>query len=364
MNEHFGDWYREAELEPDADKLEKRWQGIKNFATSRKKRKRAGVLDLVRIFYGLSPNDDSLTQNFRGFFFRTDPLFPMRDNTLELRVLSGAVIAYLIEKHPAELGDMLSLAVICGECQGLRKKLPIFDILQIALDTLVQRSISRRIDYPDTSLPGGTLDDDILGHNLPSQPNEVANYVSTGFNGIVSSINGFYETTSEIINSLNELLQLQQEELNILWWLFSKSSRDLKQPFTKLEPMVGCLVAGKELADLVTIMPGPLQVKVFFNRILSSIEGGLTVKASIQDVINMVPREWKENLLQETRFRSNENLLPIHLAVSKSLETDGEADWIPAFEKASGLVSSDNISLEQLSLQIYRERLFLKSLAS
>ncbi|MCK4472910.1 MAG: hypothetical protein KAW49_14105 [Anaerolineae bacterium] len=368
MHTYFGEWYREAKLEFTGEMLEKRWKAIEKFARQRKDIK-AKALDLIRVFYDLSPIDPSFTETFSEVFVRADPSFPMRNNTFELRVLAGAATIHLIERSQPEFSDMLSLAVACGECEGLRDKLPFRDVLEKALDSLYQRSISLRIptDCPGISMPELNLETTLQEMTNAFTTNNLQalnNPTRSGLEQIASSISGLYETTLKTISWLNQSLQLQQEEMNILWWLFSQSSRDLKVPFSELDPYFACVMAGKELADLVIVMPGPLAVEAFLRRMLSGVENDPSVMVSLQAVVNRVPREWRRDLVPGDEFKGNEDLLPVHFAITKSLETDGEADWVPAFRKTGKLRPDGKISLDRLSFQVYRERLLARSLVS
>ncbi len=368
LHTYLGTWYREADLDPTADKVEKRRDAIEQFASERREIE-ARALDLVRVFYGLSPVDESFVEDFGTLFVESDPSFSMRENSWELQVLAGATIAHLIEQGPPGFGDMLSLAVVCGECQGLRGKVPIYDLLQIALDRLLSRSGSRptSTSYPNIRMHDADWDPRISEMTNAFQLDsilELEEPVTAGFEQLVSSLNSLYEATSKATDWLSEVLQVQQEEVNILWWLFGGFSRDLDRSFAELELRAACLVAGKELADLVMVLPGPLAADAFLSRMLSTVECDPAAEVSIKDAVNGVPRKWRERLLAGDGLRSSECLLPIHLAVLKSLETDGEADWIPAFEKASKLEGEGRISLEKLSLQMYRERVFSRSVAS
>ena len=353
MHTHFGDWYREAGLKATADTLEKRWVAIEEFASQEADRKNR-ALDSVRLFYNLLPSQDSFAETFAQAFAKHDATFPMRKNRGELRVLSGAAVVHLIEDLPPPIGDMLSLAVVCGDCQGLRGKLLVPDVLEFARDHLTHSSLNR---HPLTGYPG-------VGTMPKIAPGASGDPAGEALQQVAGSIVSLHEGVSRAAEWLRVVLELQQEEVNVLWWLFGAASRDLSTPFAELGSAAACLIAGKELADLVTALPGPLAADAMLREMLRNVPDDSVGGASIKDAVNSASRKWRGTLVQQGEFEAARDLGPLHLAVFKSLETEGKADWISAFQTMSGVKARTKMAHHLLSLQMYDERLFMRCFSS
>jgi len=54
----------------------------------------------------------------------------------------------------------------------------------------------------------------------------------------------------------------------MLWWLVSEYSRDRNQSWKKVGLSATSIIAGKELADLTRIIPGPVAAAAFLDRIV------------------------------------------------------------------------------------------------
>lgn len=122
MHKNFGEWYRLVALEPDGERLQKRWAGVNAWVTELRA-DAENVLETVRIFQGL-PSKTS-KDAFLAVFQEQDPAFPRR-NDLELQVLAGASLVACVKSVGAD-GEGLHTAIIVGaalEASSLRATEP------------------------------------------------------------------------------------------------------------------------------------------------------------------------------------------------------------------------------------------------
>ena len=96
MNSMFGEWYRQAEIEPKPGELEERWKAVESLKS---KSDAEYAANLVRLHFSLAGLPEDFTGKFRDVFFHIDSTFRMAKNENEIRVLAGAV---LFEMSPAE----------------------------------------------------------------------------------------------------------------------------------------------------------------------------------------------------------------------------------------------------------------------
>src|SRR5580658_21425 len=95
MHPDFHRWYREVSVEENRERLQRRWTGL---ATIVPRLDRYLVENLLRIaFRSKSLATPEAIQKIRQAFKTADDLFDMEGNDRELEVLSGSVIAVLLE---------------------------------------------------------------------------------------------------------------------------------------------------------------------------------------------------------------------------------------------------------------------------
>jgi hypothetical protein len=328
VHRDFADWYRIADLEPKVEMLEKRWQGIEEFVESLDA---TNTIELVRIFHKRSVRDRQFIADYRNTFKAIDSTFPMRDNDLELRVLAGSSIVCLLEIGPSNFADAAALGMVCSDCRGLLNETLLPEMVALARAYLFSRSehLRARGEVPAITVPDLNLENLLEAFRqtcatdgLPNLPEPVVALIEA----LASAINHHSTSVEKAMSRLSERQRLLQEESDILWWLFGGHSRDLKQPMAALGLPATCLVAAKELADLTTILPGPLPAPAFLGKMIHAATRKLPSSMTIQEAVNASPREWRNQWFRKDDMEHIADLCPILLAILKSLETDGPDD--------------------------------------
>jgi hypothetical protein len=378
MHRLFADWYREASVTINPSQLEQRWAGIEEFA-SQKKNRLTRALQLIRIFYSMPGRSMELTEEYRDCYKKHDPSFPMRDNEFELQVLAGATLIHMIESWPDPTALHVALSLTCCSVQGLRPSPPIPDAIAIAKELIAARSLklrsrgrlsSRSDPRPISSIDFGELQTNLEQGSLP-----------TAAAPLVKLLQEFVSVAGEIVKSLREsalVAQLQQEEIDILWWVFSAWSKDLNEPFLGVGLPVLSLVVGKELGDLITVLPGPLGARAIISHILtdavvaraSKVPSAQNVAEShrapliMKKAIDAAPPEWRRRAY-ELIPEAFQDMLPVHLAFRLSgQETSQARTWAQRFSKMAALRPSLKIEPTELAFQCYQERLLIGVLVS
>lgn len=357
MHKYFPEWYQQAVLEPTEEELEKRWAGVKAVTEDMDPQQ---ALNVVRLFFGRPLKDPNFIEWFMEFFQEIDPTFPMRNNDQLLRVLSGTIIVHLINEHVNEIVDMVTLAMLCASCQGARPDVPISDVLDYARQYIVKRS-NRHISLDNVSVKEitGKEWNQQLEDFLAAWPNHNVEEIKEQVKAPFQKISNLINQKVDVINLLVKQIQFQQEETNILWWLFSEYSHDLEQPIADLDLATACLVVGKELADLIAFPPGPQYAKGFLDKMLRTIDPDLKEPVKLCDAINSSPREWREKWVDNENLEKAADFFPVHVAASKSLETTKKTTWYDAFETANGIKASKSFHAIELAWQAYLEGLLI-----
>jgi len=347
----FGDWYRAAKIAPDGELLKKRWEAVDNFEINQ-----GYAVDLVRLFFGVGQVSEKFLNEFRTAFQKTDAAFPMKHNDVELRVLAGAELVDSIETYTASWGRYISLAIVCCSFRNARKTL-VPDIVELAIRYLSEQSVARFKPVNE----GKPAD---LGKTPQQQITEACEQGNIA--GISAPLVVVMQELVRLRNGQSNMRQriaLQAEETDMLWWLFGEHSRDLGEHFGTLGIAPASLISGKELADLVTELPGPLAASTFLNRMLRVSKGEPDTKVKLKDAVNTIPFDLRSKWFSADRWSETvSDLCPVAQALKLSLTSPKKTAWLPAFAESTRL--SENIEMlpSDLAFHMYLEALLQKSI--
>lgn len=358
--QHFADWYREASVLPPAELLEARWKGVEAVSA-------AVTNDQIIPLLALSverPAADFRAPGFMDEPFRTlDTTFPVKDNLEELRVLAGAILRVVMELD-GPLATPSALGIVASTFENRRPSTIASDHIAFAKRYLAQKSAKVRAVAVPQKLTFLTPTKERFDEILPPNhfaPNQTPNLRDPLFNFLAEVFGSLNTTATSLTRSLWHTSQVQREELDLLWWLQAKVSRDLHLPFSEINTACASVVFPTELAILTKFLPGPTAI---FGMLVSALESTdqITNSLTVATAINRTGREWREKLRAE--FTSDEviRLCPVLLAVAKSLDTDGEADWLPVFRKKCAINIETDIAPSALGMQLYNELLFYRSI--
>ncbi len=152
-----------------------------------------------------------------------------------------------------------------------------------------------------------------------------------------------------------------KEETNILSWLIGETSNDLhKKLDKKIMQREVAFILGKELADLVLIIPGPYSAKGILNKMVGLCKAE-SKTLSLVDMVDLIDTNWKVSLLKKYPDSAYFSNTPIILAIAKSLEVDGDKVWKYTYGKIMGF-DPEMVTQDMLTwgYQIYLECLLVK----
>lgn len=344
MHVQFPDWYRTAGVEPPGELLHSRWKAVEAVAS-------AVNAELFQILLGLaagvSVSDDNRV-TLLTTFQNTDPTIPASGASHELRILAAAVLRQIIEEGDS-FATVSALGLSCAVFS--RPKVPAAEHVSAANEFLAIESSEVR--KPRPALKGRAqftkaAYDKILSETVlqnPAQTNE-ALFKLTG--ALVDALN--------LANvDLKQTVSLQQEELNLLWWRITTHSRALDVPFSSLQLQPASVILPAELADLTVFAPGPAAISGLIESALSQCKNN-GEPLSIKSVINSLPREWRDKRASKLPA-GLASACPVHAAISASMKTNGESEWLPIFEQTYGADSSAEHAGLNFAMQGYQERM-------
>ena len=316
MHKQFAAWLRAAGLEPNDDTSPKHWAVISEYLPAAEE-----IISFARLFYGFSSQGDASLDKFGTALQDIDTNFSMQDHRRLLSVFAGAELIATIERdQDGRLADLAALCLVCGGAQSARTDVPVPDMPKLAARYIESRTGKR------ASTSVGTVEE-------PADPK---------------------------LEQVERELTIVGEEANMLWWLVSEYSRDRNQSWKKVGLSATSIIAGKELADLTRVIPGPVAAAAFLDRIIRLSDSAKSPKPiGIKDAIEKVPREWREGY----GFKAAagvEDLAPISNAIRLSLTVSEGDEWSPVFEKATGIDAKSKLLPNALAYQLFLELLLAR----
>jgi hypothetical protein len=310
MEELYG-WLKDAGIEePNVETLPKHSKVIDDYEPDPKE-----LIAFARVFFGFDSDGDPSLEKFGTALQTADPTFRREKHKQELSIFAGAELVSVIQKHDGgEVPDLAALCLVCGGAQGVRTGITVPKLVTIAARYIESRT-SRR------------------GRSQDGKPDE-----------------------SQQLEEIERELTLVGEESSMLWWLVSECSRDQNEPWKTVKLLASSIIAGKELADLTRVVPGPVAAPAFLDRILRLSNSGKTLKpVSIKEALEKTPRDWRE--LYTVVPVGLAQLCPISSAIKLSLTVSEGEDWSPVFRKGTALEPESKMPPTGLAYQTFLEHM-------
>jgi hypothetical protein len=364
MERNFGEWYRSVDVSPSAEKLKLRADVVDALS---KNLKPEHSVDLVKIFFSLTPKSAEYKDGFVDAFFKPDPTFRLQKNDEEVRVLAGSLIATFLSESPNTLaGARLALLVTCTYAKGLGPAPAIPEVVSRCDRFLVEYSRLIRSTAGLKNLKAAVLppksDLDSLKTALAA-----ANQLGTAadiLNRVLEGALGAFRQDAAVLRSVHSAFSSQQDEIDLLWWLFGEHSNDLDKPWHSVGFPEACLVMGKEAADHVSLLPGPLSVRGILRKSLGAIQKDLGAKLSVSELVTKADKSWRSSWVSGREVGALGDLLPIRSAVQASVSLES-GDWLKGHQRAAkDWRLKEAISCVDLMTQVYQESLVVKFFGS
>jgi hypothetical protein len=355
MHKLFSDWLEDAGLDVKSLPLQEWWLGLEEYCADLHRR---SLLELL----GFATKGDAVEAlvptGLREALKAKDGTFKMRDNTFLVIQLARVAVRILFDNSNTDhdLGQAAALGMIVGsfgqDVTEIHK-----EHIQAAGKYLSGRAQERRVrpqmkrvDAPTAAEFSKTVQN-VSSFELLQAP--------------LISIATTLSNVSANLSAVSSHLTIQDEELNVLWWLFGETSRDFQKPFRSFGRGPAAIIAASELADLLAFPPAPVSSESFLRQTLRSKDDtDPPPTTTLLDALKGIDKDWKQaratavlNSLED--FNS---LCPLHLILMKTCEAKQEDDW-PALIRASCGVRSD-LALDSIlfALQVLQERMFSSAL--
>jgi hypothetical protein len=353
MSPEFARWYRSVDFGEDRERVERRWAGAVQLAAN------AGPADtetLVRLaFHTKQKPSNAAEARIRLVFRDVDELFDAQRNERELQILAGATLHIMMMKGDSA-GGAAALSVSTAASGGGRiPDLPVdlVSAAEVAIETIADRNRKR------PELSGHRLDEapDIDFEKSAVKVREgwnqehVAEAFELAADAARAAVATFARRHAGAAGDVARFISIQDEELQMLWWLIGGRSWDLDCGFSAITADAQPLVLAKELAGLTGLLPEPRSIKGLLSRAGISEQK----RATIPNAVNACPPEWLRPLVEG--LEPSPVTQPIHFAIKRKLETgEGEA-WIANWTAVAGIDPAYALPTLVLGSLFYRERL-------
>lgn len=353
IHPHFADWYSEVDLRSDEANLDARWKGVASVAKSADY---DDVEALVRLSFGARmkpprPAIERIRQEFRD----CDETFETQGNDRELEILAGACLVAIMDDEES-MAAAAALAITTAELAGARQAIVPMDLLTFAENAIdrLAGAVRQRPELTDENLfqpPKIDFDEAVQKINENQHWSYAGEAFKLAAGEVRTTVKVLAESQRQIVNSLSRFLRIQDEELQILWWIIGQRSWEYDCPFDDIPALAKPLVLANELARNTEFLPGPPSIVGLLSRAGLGKHESLT----IPEAINAADPEWLAKIVREED--QSPVSCPIHFGIKRQLETGAGDAWVPGWAATTQIEPDHAVSPIQLGLFFYRERL-------
>jgi len=274
----------------------------------------------------------------------------------EAALLAAVTLAMIMEEQDATAGKAAAL-VTGAFCAGLRTLRQPMDLvgLAVAAQNYLAETARRRPPLEQQKLVNPQLD--IAAHLNALQEGNIAT-VRTAMDALASAsrqvLTAMATRQRAFETAVQGYVKVQDEELDILWWLQGGRCTRFDQAFEEVRSEFRPIVIAVELAALTKVLPGPTALPSLLSR--AGVDD--VVQLSIPAMVQGFPQEWLGRVLPEDKAgKVSATTTPILEAVRRRLEVDGQDTWIPAWATVTGVEATASLPARTLADLLYRELL-------
>jgi hypothetical protein len=344
----FGSWYRTLQIEPNDDRLQRRWAGIEKAA---KACDLPAVLDLARLFNGFAACRDGWLADFKKRFQEEDSAFNSDSASAELVVLAGATIAQILATN----GKVANAAAMASQVAAFglapeRRRVPairaVIDHHLIDRGTSARAALARRPPSKDRGKKIEALVSGLQnGHQQAAEPARAI----------------LIDLAAQLDDNDERLLRsesIRQESSGVLWWLMGAYSETMRVPFSEATRGALPVVCAYELAQLTRMFPALPNSRAF---LLQAFGGSPLESQTVVGWIRAVDRSVRRTILDAAVVSNVTPLLPVLDAMRKSLDLANDEIWAA---DAVHRFPTANCSAIECAEQTLRELLLCKHIES
>ncbi|SMF60627.1 hypothetical protein SAMN02982989_1091 [Xaviernesmea oryzae] len=345
--------YRSLQPMADESRIQARQASFNEIeADARQNPARAVVL--ARLAFKL-PHPDVAEGNewFSTFMTNHSPTFSLTHDQEEAAIMATLVLRDRILSGNARS----SLLVLAAGFAGRRETVDKGHLIAVAKNGLAQAV--RRIgqptgvgaiptqNNPDLTKAIATFDEQADGATKALVDAQTAAYLSRLNNAIKEANN-----VTARLSAVNSRLMA---EVNMLWWHIGGHSVLADMPLDRLSPAPRAFVVAADIAEIIGAPPGPYGAYGVIRKALG-VECETEIK--LGDALKALNASGVTNIVSD-EVETDHAMVPVHYAAATAL-VGGSMVSATQFKKSTGLSIDTKLSLYELALQFFHERLLIK----
>lgn len=354
MDTHFARWYAECFMEEGA-KRDLRWQGIVDVSSR-------GTFATVEVLARLAfqtpvPASGRKSENIQEEYTDIvtkisggDSTFDPGNSVRELQILAASALIQMFSRLPDA-----AIVVTTSSMGGLRKPILPMDLVGLAENSLVTLSARKHTRTSIDTLDVATSAIDYTFDSV-AQPTVGTEQIKSEFSRLhaatSATIKHIVEGQNQVVEALRRRIELDEEELQMLWWLLGGYSTSTDTPFAKIDGKFRSLVLAQELGEMTAVSPGPTSIRAMLSR-----AGINTSKLKLSDVVNAPSLKWAQSVSKSKMI--SPVTTPIHFALEQRAELGTSDMWQASWSGFTGIHADSQLPAVKIGELFYREYVFL-----
>ena len=336
--------YKEAGIPFNKERQESRNSGLESFF---EKYSTEEIKDVIELFF-LGKGTKDFISGFAEYFQEHDPSFD-EDNMDEMRLLAGNVLYdVVLEQEEDEdfairlwsimyrfLGNDGFSAVITNEIikSFYNDSAVIREKINLSAGSSVEHFEGGFFDIENGSFIGdGSFSAD----------------TATSLQNMADKLNELIDSHNRSLASTTEICELLHEDTQIIWWIIGGHSDLREKRYQDLEEKEAAYLIGRDLADLISVYPGPVSARQMIGHMVG--EKNRYSKVSIAEFVDSIDDDLVSDGYDST---------PLLFALSKKKES-GAGHWNKQVKDRFGMDVEQEVEIEKLAYEIYIEWIFAK----
>ena len=257
----------------------------------------------------------------------------INDNAIDLRVTATIAVSEYIHSKGDDALDIAALVSANVITRPLSEdkyfSVLISELISLAIETLNKSGKRKRTHGPLPELL-------IQGSDLPT----LAKSASAAL--------------AELRQAIDQKLNTDQEELQILWWVFGRNSVTLNEPFRSMEVPERATLIGVELSDLTLVPPLPNIAQFIASAI--ETESSITLRQLVNGCSKLTLQSvTKHHKSANGLLRNHPAVLPLSWIFNRRLESNLSSGWEAEFTSKTDLSPEMKLSASDWATQVFRE---------
>ncbi|WP_428408702.1 hypothetical protein [Hyphococcus sp.] len=356
----FALWYSQVDLGEDPSRIKNRWAGVAKLLEGIDYKGCGKLVDVFLRRPGAVESEGG--ELLRAPFTETDPNFLQQGNTEELTLLAEIVLAVVLDKQTQdELAGWtatLIYSALAGGAVSAQSKTDLLSRAESAmrLQGRLVRERSPLPDEPKSYVPPLDFADCIADDVNPAALDQFRTVMGKVAAKTAKTIGAIARQARNERTALMALLEVQDEELDLLWWASNGQSETTGKMFSEMNAADSCLLAAVEAANRTQFEPAPAAIHGLL------LKAGLSaaLKLSIADAINACDVAW----LRKISIADATTRTPLHFGIAQRLQSPESNAWSAHWEAITKIDGSSQRSALDITHLFYQERLVLDAFGS